>query len=66
MNPKTIAKALLAGAIAGTGALAAGAVGDEMLSLSEWLTAGAAALAAIGVVYRVPNSEGTTDDGGRR
>lgn len=55
---KEIAKALIAGAIAGLTALGAGLT-DGDLTAAEWITAIIAALTAIGVVYRVPNTART-------
>lgn len=49
------AKATLAGAIAGIGALATGYV-DDALTTAEALTAAGAALTAAGAVYRIPNT----------
>lgn len=57
------AKALLAGGIAGVGALATGAAAGG-ITTAEYLTAAAAALTAIGAVYRVPNTT-ATGTGGR-
>lgn len=54
MTPRMIAKAILAGAIAGAGSLATGAT-DGTLSLAEWLAALSATLVALGAVYGVPN-----------
>lgn len=48
------AKATLAGAIAGIGALATGYV-DDALTKAEALTAAGAALTAAGAVYGIPN-----------
>lgn len=49
-------KAWLAGAITLVGALAAGAT-DNSLTLAEWLTAASVALAALGGVYGVKNTD---------
>lgn len=54
----TIAKALLAGALAFLGALATAANvvgGFGTISASEWITAAIAGLVAIGAVYSIPN-----------
>lgn len=49
------AKGILAGAIAGVGALATGYV-DDALTTAEALTAAGAALTAAGAVYGIPNT----------
>jgi len=49
------AKAVLAGAIAFTGAVATG-FADGVMETGEWWAAGAVGLAALGVIYRVPNT----------
>lgn len=51
-------KAIIAALSAGVGALITGA-SDGHLDLQEWLIAIAATLAALGLVYAVPN-KGTT------
>ena len=53
------AKALLAGAISFTGSLAVGYV-DDSLTKGELWTAIAAGVAALGVVFGVPNAKGPT------
>lgn len=50
----SIAKALLAGAIAFVGAVAVGYT-DEAITTAEWWASAAAGLTALGVVYGVPN-----------
>lgn len=50
----TIAKALLAGAIALVGSLATAAV-DGGISTAEWLTAASTGLIALGGVWGIPN-----------
>jgi hypothetical protein len=52
----SIAKALLAGAIAGAGAIAVG-YADGVLTTAEAWTAVASGLTALGVVWGVPNRE---------
>jgi predicted anti-sigma-YlaC factor YlaD len=54
------AKALLAGAIAFTGSLAVGYV-DDALTKGELWTSIAAGVAALGVVFGVPNAKGPND-----
>ena len=51
----TARKAILAAVIAGVGALAAAAIGDNAISLSEALAALSAAVVALGGVYGVTN-----------
>jgi hypothetical protein len=53
---QTIAKALLAGAIAGVGAVAVG-YADGAITTAEIWTAVASGLTALGVVWGVPNRE---------
>ena len=52
----SIAKALLAGAIAGAGAVAVG-YADGSLTTAETWTAVASGLTALGVVWGVPNRQ---------
>jgi hypothetical protein len=52
----SITKALLAGAIAGAGAVAVG-YADGAITTAEVWTAVASGLAALGVVWGVPNRE---------
>jgi hypothetical protein len=52
----SITKALLAGAIAGAGAVAVG-YADGAITTAEVWTAVASALAALGVVWGVPNKQ---------
>ena len=52
----TIAKALLAGVIAGVGAVAVGYT-DGLLTIAETWTAVASGLTALGVVWGVPNRQ---------
>lgn len=51
---KRIAKALVAGAIAGLTAVGTGLT-DGSITAAEWITALIATLAAFGAVYEVPN-----------
>lgn len=56
MEPKvSAAKAFLAFLIAGAGSLAVAGV-DNSITLGEGLVAGSVALAALGVVYAIPNT----------
>lgn len=57
-----IAKALLAGAIAGTGAIAVGYT-DGALTTAEVWTAVASGLTALGAVWGVPNKARTLQGG---
>lgn len=52
---KPIAKALVAAGVAFCGALATAAT-DDTVTVAEWATIGGATLAALGVVWRVPNT----------
>lgn len=57
MNVKAlrpVAKALVAGAAAGVGALAVAAA-DDRITTGEWWAGAAATLAALAAVWRVPN-----------
>lgn len=51
-----IRKAVVAGLVAGTGSLAVAGV-DNRITLGEALVALAAAIAAVGAVYRVKNAD---------
>ncbi|MFG1800185.1 hypothetical protein ACGFI4_08430 [Micromonospora carbonacea] len=57
MNWKPYAKAVVAGLLAGLGALGA-ALTDGTVSPVEWVTVASATLAGLGVVYAVPNQAG--------
>lgn len=54
MTPRTIAKAITAAAVAFAGAGATAAV-DDRITTGEWWAMVAAALAALGAVWAVPN-----------
>lgn len=55
---RAYAKAIVGALTAGVGSLAVAAT-ESGISLSEWLTSLATALAAFGAVYGVPNREDT-------
>lgn len=52
----TIIKAILGGAGAFIASLVT-ALGDNVISGQEWVTAAGAAIIALGVVYQIPNSK---------
>jgi hypothetical protein len=58
MTMQAYMKAIIAALSAGVGALITGA-SDGVLDLQEWLIALAATLAALGLVYAVPNRRTT-------
>lgn len=55
------AKAILAAAIAGTGALATAYADGDLTAAESW-TALTAALVALGAVFGIPNGPGHTDE----
>lgn len=55
MKVKEIAKAVVGAAVAGLGALGA-AVADNVITGPEWVAVAAATVAALGLVWGVPNA----------
>jgi hypothetical protein len=52
----SFAKAIVAAASAGTGALVV-AMGDNVIVTGEWVTVALAVLGALGITYVVPNAK---------